>query len=82
MLLKDYHQLTQDLRHQIEILKKAGKNQKDIAELVNVSPSTICRELQRNSGKRGYRPKQAQLKAGSRRKLTVKPLKMTAVAIE
>jgi IS30 family transposase len=82
MHLKDYNQLTQALRYQIEILKKAGKNQKDIADLVKVSPSTICRELQRNTGRRGYRPKQAQLKAENRRKLTAKPLKMTAVAID
>ena len=82
MHLKDYTQLTQGLRYQIEILKKAGKNQKYIAVLVNVSPSTICRELQRNTGQRGYRPKQAQIKAENRRKLTAKPLKMTAVAIE
>jgi IS30 family transposase len=79
--LKDYHQLTQDLRYQIEILKKAGNNQKAIADLVNVSPSTICRELRRNTGKRGYRPKQAQAKAENRRKLTAKPLKMTPEAI-
>jgi len=79
--LKDYHQLTQELRYQIEILKKAGKNQKDIADLVNVSPSTICRELRRNKGKRGYRPKQAQAKADNRRKQTAKPLKMTPEAI-
>lgn len=80
--MKDYHQLTQGLRYQIEILKKAGKNQKDIAGLVNVSPSTICRELQRNSGKRGYRPKQAQRKAETRRKLAVKPLKMILAVID
>jgi IS30 family transposase len=79
--LKDYHQLTQGLRYQIEILKKAGKNQKDIAELVNVSPSTICRELQRNTGKRGYRPNQAHRKAETRRKRAVKPLKMTLAVI-
>jgi transposase, IS30 family len=64
-----------------EGLKKAGKNQKGIAELVKVSPSTICRELQRNKGKRGYRPKQAQRKAENRRKLTARPLKMTIGAI-
>lgn len=81
MHLRDYHQLTQALRYQIEILKKAGKNQKEIAALVNVSPSTICRELQRNKGKKGYRPKQAQIKADIRRKQTAKPLKMTAEAI-
>jgi transposase, IS30 family len=79
--LKDYHQLTQGLRYQIEILMKAGKNQKDIAKLVNVSPSTISRELRRNTGKRGYRPKQAQAKVDNRRKQAAKPLKMTAGAI-
>jgi transposase, IS30 family len=79
--LKDYHQLTQGLRYQIAILKKAGKNQKEIAGLVKVSPSTICRELQRNKGKRGYRCKQAQLKAESRRRLAAKPLKMTLETI-
>ncbi len=82
MNLKDYHQLTQALRYQIEILKKAGKNQKEIAELVNVSPSTISRELRRNKGKKGYRPKQAQIKADNRRKLTARPLKMTALVID
>jgi IS30 family transposase len=79
--LKDYHQLTQGLRYQIAILKKAGKNQKDMAGLVNVLPSTVCRELQRNSGKRGYRPKQVQRKAETRRELAVKPLKMTLAVI-
>jgi IS30 family transposase len=79
--LKTYHQLTQVLRYQIEILKKAGKNQKTIAALLEVSPSTICRELQRNSGKRGYRPKQAQSKAEIRRQQTVRPLKMTPEVI-
>jgi IS30 family transposase len=79
--LKDYNQLTQATRYQIEILLKAGKSQKAIAELVNVSPSTICRELQRNTGKRGYRPRQAQSKAETRRRLAAKPLKMTMAAI-
>jgi transposase, IS30 family len=34
-----------------------------------------------NIGKRGYRPKQAQRKAETRRKLAVKPLKMTLAVI-
>lgn len=79
--MKGYNQLTQATRYQIEILLKAGKNQKDIAGLVNVSSSTICRELKRNRGKRGYRPKQAQRKAETRRKRAVKPLKMTLAVI-
>lgn len=80
--MSDYKQLTQALRYQIAILKKAGKDQKEIAELINVSPSTICREFQRNTGKNGYRPLQAQIKADSRRKETVKALKMTVKVIE
>jgi len=79
--LKNYSQLTQDLRYPIETVKKAGKRQKDIAGLIKVSPSTICRALQRNTGKRGYRPKQAQRKAETRRKRAVKPLKMPLAVI-
>jgi transposase, IS30 family len=79
--MRSYKQLSQAQRYQIEILKKAGKNQKQIAELLGPSASTICRELQRNTGKRGYRPKQAQIKADTRRKQAAKAVKMTATAI-
>ncbi|MDO9141250.1 MAG: helix-turn-helix domain-containing protein, partial [Methylobacter sp.] len=61
--MRNYKQLTQGQRYQIEVLKAAGKNQKEIAELLGVSGLTVCRELRRNQGKRGYRPKQAQIKA-------------------
>jgi transposase, IS30 family len=46
-----------------------------------VSESTISRELKRNQGKKGYRPKQAQIKADNRKKQAVKALKMTPVLI-
>lgn len=75
--MRNYKQLSQEQRYQIEILKKAGKNQKEIAELLGVSAGTICRELKRNKGKRGYRPKQAQIKAYKRRTQATKTLKMT-----
>ena len=75
--MRTYYQLSQAQRYQIEILKKVGKNQKEIAELLEVSPSTICRELQRNTGQKGYRSKQAQIKADKRKKQAVKALKMT-----
>jgi transposase, IS30 family len=55
-----YTHLTQDERYQIHILKKAGHGQHDIAALMNRHPSTISRELSRNSGQRGYRTRQAQ----------------------
>ena len=70
--MSNYKQLNQAQRYQIEILKKAGKNQKEIAALLGVSESTISRELTRNQGKKGYRPKQAQIKADNRKKTSRK----------
>jgi len=57
--MRTYQQLTQEQRYQIYALKRAGHNQTEMAALLNVHKSTISRELRRNSGKRGYRPKQA-----------------------
>ena len=36
--MRNYKQLSQAQRYQIEILKKAGKNQKEIAELLGGCP--------------------------------------------
>ena len=79
--MRNYKQLNQAQRYQIEILKKAGKNQKEIAELLGVSAATISRELKRNKGQKGYRPKQAQMKADKRKKQAAKVLKMTPALI-
>ena len=49
--------------------------------MLGVSESTISRELTRNQGKKGYRPKQAQIKADNRKKQAAKALKMTPVLI-
>ena len=54
-----YTHLTRDERYQIAILLKAGHKQSAIARIMNRHPSTISRELGRNQGQRGYRPKQA-----------------------
>jgi IS30 family transposase len=62
-----YTQLTQEQRYQIDALLKMGHNQTEMAECVGVHKSTISRELRRNKGLRGYRPKQAHQKALSRR---------------
>ena len=62
-----YAQLTQEQRYQIYVLKKIGHKPAEIARCLGVHKSTIGRELRRNSGKRGYRPKQAQEKALERR---------------
>ena len=61
-----YKHLTRDERCQLAILMKSGQTQKEIAKLMSRSPSTISRELQRNRGQRGYRPKQAHARSVSR----------------
>lgn len=62
-----YTQLTQVQRYQIYALMKAGLNQTQIANIVGVHKSTISRELRRNRGQRGYRPKQAHKHCVQRR---------------
>ena len=65
--MRTYTQLTQEQRYQIYALKKMGHTQSEIAQVLEVDRSTICRELSRNTGERGYRPKQAHEKAMQRR---------------
>jgi transposase, IS30 family len=62
-----YTQLTQEQRYQIYALLKMGHNRTEIAAVIEMHKATISRELGRNSGLRGYRPKQAHHKALSRR---------------
>jgi IS30 family transposase len=65
--MKGYTQLTQEERYQIYILRKAEYSQATIAELLERDKSTISRELRRNRGLKGYRPKQAHTLALARR---------------
>ena len=67
-----YTHLTREERYQIYALLKAGHSQAEIADLLNRSNSTISRELARNCGKRGYRPKQAHIKAIDRRAINAR----------
>ena len=62
-----YTQLTQEQRYQIYAFMKAGFTQKEVAVETGVPPSSISREVRRNRGRRGYRPKQAHQKALARR---------------
>ena len=66
--MKSYIQLTQEQRYQISAYKKAGYNQSEIAREIGVDKSTVSRELKRNQGLRGYRPKQAHQLSLQRRK--------------
>ena len=60
--MREYKQLTEEERIEIYAMMQAGKQQKMIAADLGVHPSTVSRELTRNTGLRGYRPKQAQQK--------------------
>jgi IS30 family transposase len=62
-----YRQLAREQRYQISILKKAGHSQTYIAAMVACHKSTISREVKRNSGEKGYYPKQADERALDRR---------------
>jgi len=59
----DYTHLTEDERYQIDDMRREGFNQGEIAKFLNRSPSTLSRELHRNEGAYGWKPRQAQLKA-------------------
>ena len=66
--MKSYQQLTQEQRYQIYGLKKGSLSQTAMAKELGVHKSTICRELKRNAGQRGYRPKQAHETARARQR--------------
>jgi len=64
-----YSQLTEGERNQIYALLQEDVSQCRIAMILGRDSSTIGREIRRNRGQRGYRPKQAQRKAQERRKI-------------
>ena len=72
-----YQQLTKDERYQIKACLQIDMKQVDIAKLLKRSPATISREIKRNTGKRGYRPKQANDQATMRRLTAEKSIKLT-----
>ena len=71
--MSHYTQLTREERYQIYALKAAGHNQAEIAKVIGRHKSTISRELTRNRGLRGYRPKQANSFAVNRRQTKAAP---------
>ena len=78
-----YLHLTCEQRCQIYALLQSGHSQAHIARQIGVDPSTISRELVRNTGARGYRFKQAHEKASQRRQeASDKPRKMTPDLVE
>ncbi|MDD5384458.1 MAG: IS30 family transposase [Gallionella sp.] len=67
----NYTHLLREERYQIYALKKAGHKQSEIANVLERSESTISRELARNRGQHGYRPKQAHSMSVERRARTI-----------
>jgi IS30 family transposase len=76
-----YTQLTQEQRYHIYAFMKAGFSQTAIAKEIGVHKSTVCRELRRNRGKKGYRPKQAHGMGLHRRTKATKFVKLTPPVI-
>lgn len=76
--MRTYKQLTSEQRYQISVLSKMGHGRTEIAKELEVHKSTISRELCRNTGERGYRPKQANEKALERRAKAVHKKRISA----
>ena len=79
-MTKNYTRLSLVQRYQIEAFFKAGIKQKFIAEEVGLHPSTISRELRRNTATRGrnaglYEAQRAQVKTDKRHQVKPKLLK-------
>ena len=54
-----YTQLTQQQRYRIYAPGKGNHGQREIADIIGCHRGTISRELRRNRGMKGYRPRQA-----------------------
>jgi IS30 family transposase len=62
-----YGQLTDEERIEMYAMRQAGRSQNAIARALGRDKSTVSREIRRNRGQRGYRPKQAHQMAHQRR---------------
>ena len=76
-----YTQLTQEQRYQIYAFMKAHFSKTNIASEIGVHKSTVSREMKRNRGKKGYRPKQAHCMSVERRTKANKFVKLTPPVI-
>ena len=66
MQKRSYRRLRAEDRQIIYRMSKAGKTQSEISLALGVSQSAVSKELSRNRGLKGYRPKQADEKATQR----------------
>ena len=63
-----YKRVTEEERRCIYRWSQEGHGQREMARRLERAASSICREMARNRGKRGYRPKQAHWKATEKAK--------------
>ena len=81
-MAKGYHHVTRDIRSQICAYKASGWSMRRMAKQLGFDVSSISREIKRNSGKRGYRLNQADIRAIERRKAaSTRAYKMSAALI-
>jgi len=76
-----YRRITREDRLVIKMCLDMGLNQAAIAGKTGFTKSTISREIYRNSGGRGYRPKQAQRLSEERQQYRFRPRKMSAESV-
>lgn len=74
--------LTLAERHVLQELIRQGVAKPRVAELMNRHPSTIYRELDRNSGARDYRAEHAQRVAVDRRQACRRPCKLADLEVQ
>lgn len=66
---RKYHRLCAEKRKVIYNMNQADFSQAEIGRTIGVSQSTVSKELKRNKGGKGYRPRQADGFAKARQKL-------------
>jgi len=72
-----YTHLSLEERHYIEIERKKGVSLNRIGQSLGRRQSSISREIQRNTGKKGYRHKQAEQLSRQRQREKPKAMKLT-----
>lgn len=80
--MRTYTQLTDTDRIEIYALLQAGNRRHQIAAALGVHPSTVTRELARNTERQGYHPQRAQYRAVYHRRTARKAVKMTPSMID
>ena len=77
-----YRRVTPEMRRLLKAYLDEGFNQSQIAVKLDVDRSTVSREIRRNSGGRGYRPKQSQQMCNERQRFRQKLRKLIGPLVD